>query len=115
MPSTSARFRPASDIASAAALLMRSSVEEPSCLPNAVNPTPGTKLMLRGLRALSAPFRDGAQAPDPDSRDSGFAAAQRPGMTTENAWHLDDPQYDFGRPSTFSAMKLRMSCGLIGA
>src|ERR1700716_3600112 len=25
------------------------------------------------------------------------------------------PQYDFGRPSTFSAMKLRMSCGLIGA
>jgi hypothetical protein len=25
------------------------------------------------------------------------------------------PQYDFGNPSTFSAMKLRMSCGLIGA
>jgi hypothetical protein len=24
-------------------------------------------------------------------------------------------QYDFGKPSTFSAMKLRMSCGLIGA
>ena len=27
----------------------------------------------------------------------------------------EKPQYDFGRPSTFSAMKLRMSCGLIGA
>jgi hypothetical protein len=26
-----------------------------------------------------------------------------------------EPQYDFGRPSTFSAMKLRMSWGLIGA
>ena len=26
-----------------------------------------------------------------------------------------DPQYDFGKPRTFSAMKLRMSCGLIGA
>jgi hypothetical protein len=26
-----------------------------------------------------------------------------------------NPQYDFGRPSTFSAIKLRMSCGLIGA
>ncbi len=25
------------------------------------------------------------------------------------------PQYDFGKPSTFSAMKLRISCGLIGA
>ncbi len=24
------------------------------------------------------------------------------------------PQYDFGKPSTFSPMKLRMSCGLIG-
>ena len=24
-------------------------------------------------------------------------------------------QYDFGRPSTFSAMKLKISCGLIGA
>jgi len=26
-----------------------------------------------------------------------------------------NPQYDFGKPSTFSAIKLRMSCGLIGA
>src|SRR5207237_9738449 len=26
-------------------------------------------------------FRDGAQAPDPESRDSGFDAAHRPGMT----------------------------------
>jgi hypothetical protein len=28
---------------------------------------------------------------------------------------LHHHQYDFGRPSTFSAMKLRISCGLIGA
>jgi hypothetical protein len=26
-----------------------------------------------------------------------------------------NPQYDFGKPSTFSAMKLRMNCGLTGA
>jgi hypothetical protein len=29
--------------------------------------------------------------------------------------HVRKPQYDFGRPSTFSAMKHRMSCGLTGA
>src|ERR1700687_3664941 len=46
MPSISLRLRPASAIASGAALLMRSSEEEPSCLPNAVSPTPGMKLIL---------------------------------------------------------------------
>src|SRR5216684_3264710 len=45
MPSISLRFRPASAIASSAALLMRSSEDEPSCLPNAVSPTPVMKLM----------------------------------------------------------------------
>jgi hypothetical protein len=25
------------------------------------------------------------------------------------------PQYDFGKPSTFSAMKFRIMCGLTGA
>ena len=29
--------------------------------------------------------------------------------------HASVSQYDFGKPSTFSAIKLRMSCGLIGA
>ena len=29
---------------------------------------------------------------------------------------MDNPfQYDFGRPSTFSAMKHRISCGVTGA
>src|ERR1700730_2959641 len=45
MPSISQRLRPASVIANSAALLIRSSEEEPSCLPNAVRPTPVMKLM----------------------------------------------------------------------
>src|SRR6202020_1548664 len=49
MPSISARFRPASAIASSAALLIRSNVDEPSCLPNAVRPTPVIKLMACSL------------------------------------------------------------------
>ena len=32
-------------------------------------------------RRLSPSFRDGASAPDPESRDSGFDASHRPGMT----------------------------------
>src|ERR1700721_2545152 len=55
MPSTSARFRPASAIASSAALLMRSSDEEPSCLPNAVRPTPVIKLMAWPIVAALLP------------------------------------------------------------
>src|ERR1700676_1136540 len=50
MPSISLRFSPASAIASSAALLMRSSEEEPSCLPYAVRPTPVIKLMSVRLR-----------------------------------------------------------------
>jgi hypothetical protein len=30
---------------------------------------------------LNPSFRDGASAPDPESRDSGFDASHRPGMT----------------------------------
>src|SRR6266481_2312624 len=55
-----ARVSPASAIASAAALLMRSREEEPSCLPNAVSPTPVMKLMgVRFPKASS--FRGGAK------------------------------------------------------
>src|SRR6266851_315941 len=62
MPSISERFRPASDIASSAALLIRSSEDEPSCLPNAVRPTPVMKLMAVRLRLISS-FRDRRCAP----------------------------------------------------
>jgi hypothetical protein len=65
-------------------LLIRSSVEEPSCLPYAVIPTPVMKLMARRLRSSSS-FRDAPLGADPESRDSGFAAARRPGMTAENS------------------------------
>src|SRR5450631_3928810 len=60
MPSISERFRPASDIASSAALLIRSSVDEPSCLPNAVRPTPVIKLMacVSLLRGVGRRFGD---------------------------------------------------------
>src|SRR5947199_1002294 len=43
------------------------------------------KLMAVGFRLLPS-FRDGAQAPDPESRHSGFASSMRPGMTTSNFW-----------------------------
>src|SRR5437660_9644497 len=33
------------------------------------------------IQAKSTSFRDGALAPDPESRDSGFDASHRPGMT----------------------------------
>src|SRR6266404_8138838 len=92
MPSISARVSPASAIASSAALLMRSREEEPSCLPNAVSPTPVMKLISARLPVTSsfrdAPrgaFRDAPRGADPESRDSGFAAAQRPGMTAWNS------------------------------
>src|SRR5579872_6513318 len=34
---------------------------------------------------MALSFRDGAQAPDPESRESGFDAAHRPGMTGDGA------------------------------
>src|SRR5215468_7024682 len=35
-----------------------------------------------GMRFPHLSFREGALAPDPESRDSGFATSSRPGMTT---------------------------------
>src|SRR5712664_1069870 len=91
MPSISLRFRPASAIASSAALLIRSSEEEPSCLPYAVSPTPVMKLMAVRFR-LTSSFRDGPKDQTSDVqlhigefRDSGFARFHsRPGMTCKN-------------------------------
>src|SRR5260221_11942112 len=37
-------------------------------------------------------FRDGAQAPDPESRDSGFDASHRPGMTKSSIQRLVLPE-----------------------
>src|SRR6267142_3380710 len=122
MPSISLHFRPASAIASSAALLMRSSEEEPSCLPNAVSPTPVMKLMT--VRAFDpAPcssFRDAPLGADPESRDSPMcnctSEVRRCAAPRNDDLELPQPsQYDFGKPRTFSAIKLRMSCGLIGA
>src|SRR5882757_5983815 len=76
MPSISARFRPASATAISAALLMRSSEEEPSCLPYAVRPTPVTKLMLIRLRQAQHLLGDKTEnelwADRGDARDQGF-------------------------------------------
>jgi len=40
-----------------------------------------------GVKQSGPSFRDGALAPDPESRDSGFDASHRPGMTAD--------RYDF--------------------
>src|SRR5580698_8678278 len=77
MPSISARLRPASDIASSAARLMRSSVEEPWCLPNAVSPTPVMKLISIRLRQaqhlLGNETENELRADRGDPRNQGFA------------------------------------------
>src|SRR5229473_3834725 len=77
MPSISPRFRPASDIASSAALLIRSSEDEPSCLPNAVRPTPVMKLMACYFQLYAIPGRDAVASPESitttGSMDSGPA------------------------------------------
>src|SRR5882757_9579962 len=77
MPSISLRFSPASSIASSAALLIRSSVEQPSCLPNAVSPTPMIKLISIRLRQaehfLGNKTQDQLRADRRDARDQGFA------------------------------------------
>src|SRR6186713_2715292 len=115
MPSISERFNPASATAISAALLMRSSEDEPSCLPYDVSPTPVMKLMTV---VTFVPLY---------VRHSGMVRRTRPGISRFRVRIFDAPrndvmerlpsqlQYDFGRPSTFSAIKLRMSCGLIGA
>src|SRR5258708_23113472 len=77
MPSISARVSPASAIASSAALLIRSSEEEPSCLPNAVSPTPVMKLMSVRLRQaqhlLGNKAENELRADRGDPRDQGVA------------------------------------------
>src|ERR1700730_11656395 len=77
MPSISARFSPASAIASTAALLIRSSEEEPSCLPKGVRPTPVTKLISVRLRQAQHLLGDKTEnelrADRRDARDQGFA------------------------------------------
>jgi 4-hydroxy-tetrahydrodipicolinate synthase len=47
-----------------------------------VSPELAARIDLEIERRFSPSFRDGALAPDPESRDSGFDAAHRPGMTT---------------------------------
>src|SRR5258707_10183649 len=76
-PSISARLRPASAMASSAALLIRSSVEEPSCLPKDVSPTPVIKLISIRLRQaehfLGNKAQDQLRADRRDARNQGFA------------------------------------------
>src|SRR6266436_1263474 len=76
MPSISLRFSPASAIANSAALLMRSSEDEPSCLPYAVRPTPVIKLMSVRFRQaqhlLGNKTENELRADRRDARDQGF-------------------------------------------
>src|SRR6266851_5990978 len=79
MPSISERFRPASDIASSAALLIRSSEDEPSCLPNAVRPTPVMKLISARLHTVC---------------HSGMVRRTRPGISRFRVRIFDAPRND---------------------
>src|SRR6267378_1234674 len=80
MPSISDCFSPASAIASSAALLMRSSEDEPSCLPYDVSPTPVMKIMavcfsirLRQTQHLLGDKTENELRADRrDARDQGF-------------------------------------------
>src|ERR1700739_2197336 len=57
-------------------------------------PSPTTRLLMSRTTSATSllsvvaigtrSFRDGARAPDPKSRDSGFDASHRPGMTADN-------------------------------
>src|ERR1700738_1537592 len=91
MPSISERFRPASDIASSAALLIRSSEDEPSCLPNAVRPTPVMKLMAVRCRAVrhSGMVPTGRRFAPPDDR-----LRTRPGISRFRVRIFDAPRND---------------------
>src|SRR5580698_4609018 len=57
-------------------------------MPNARNRSKVACLTVRGVveglpgTLLTPSFRDGAQAPDPEPRDSGLDASHRPGMTS---------------------------------
>jgi hypothetical protein len=45
------------------------------------NPRPQGERERAAVAGAATSFRDGALAPDPESRDSGFDASHRPGMT----------------------------------
>src|SRR5712675_3254207 len=46
---------------------------------------------LRDEAIQTESFRDGALAPDPESRDSGFDASHRPGMTASVSASINPP------------------------
>src|SRR5947209_4991798 len=54
-------------------------------------------------------------APHPDHRDHGLIHVSRAQCSTRFREFFALAQYDLGSPSTRSAMKLRIMCGLIGA
>ena len=62
--------------------------------------------VLRGANSGIRPFRDGASAPDPESRDSGFDAAHRPGMTSSFTTS-PCPSSSAGRPNSRSTIPCR--------
>jgi hypothetical protein len=75
---------------------------QPSFRGDAIAPDLRCAIAHRGISPLS--FRDGALAPDPESRDSGFDATHRPGMTdgcANDGWpHLRIPAAYFARVGT---------------
>ena len=70
--------------------------------------------------SLSSSFRDAPQGAGPESitttrvMDSGLTLRVPRNDDVERV-EVHNHQYDFGRPSTFSATKLRISSRLIGA
>src|ERR1700760_1276205 len=117
MPSISARFRPASVIASSAALHMRSSDDEPSCLPNAVNPTPVMKLMVSAatsIRFRQAQYLLGNKAENElradrrDARDQGFT------QVTLDVKFLGVAEAAMGHDSLLAGLKARFPCKIFG-
>src|SRR5947199_5625790 len=59
---------------------------------------------------LNSSFRDGALAPDPESRDSGFDASHRPGMTIVH--YLVSPAITSSSPLPRSHIPEQKSCHL---
>src|SRR6266851_767712 len=110
MPSISLRFSPASAIASAAALLMRSSEEEPSCLPNAVSPTPVMKLMTRESLRLR---HSGARAKRASPESITMIGSMDSGSAPSGASRNDELEFlDFISRNT--SIRLRQAQHLLG-
>src|ERR1700722_14024866 len=108
MPSISARFRPASAIASSAALLMRSSDEEPSCLPNAVSLTPLMKLMAWPIVAdlFPSPFRGGGGG---GGNHDGSICGLPPTPSHQSELRSSRPRKEGGRSKAAFARNARVS------